>query len=92
MSVVLNLKDIFNFLISRGADINSTDANGNSIISNAVFNYLKDKDSYGYYIKKLLKIGAEPFTENNYGVSAYSLANSIDNSDVKKYFENINKK
>jgi ankyrin repeat protein len=91
MSVVLNIRDVFDFLLSKGADVNSTDANGNSILSDAVMNYPKDQDNYGYYIEKLLNDGANPFQENNYGVSARSLALSIANYDVKKYFENIDK-
>jgi len=89
MTVVFNLKDIFDFLINKGANVKSTDANGNSILSDAVYNYFKDQSIYGYYINTLLNKGADPFQKNNYGVSAYSLAQNIANYDVKKYFENI---
>jgi ankyrin repeat protein len=88
MSVILNIKYVFDFLLSKGADVNSTDANGNSILSDAVMNYLKDKDNYGYYIEELLKNGANAFQENNYGVSAHSLVSSLSkDNDVNKYFE-----
>jgi ankyrin repeat protein len=89
LAVVMNLKEIFDFLISKGADVNSTDANGNSMLFNAVMSYWQNRDNYGYYIKKLLDKGANPFQKNNYGHSAYSLAFAFDNSDVKKYFEHI---
>jgi ankyrin repeat protein len=89
MSVVFNLKDVFNFLINKGVDVHSTDANGNNILLSAVFNYLKDKESYGYYIKELLKVGANPFMRNNHEVSAYSLANNIEDNEVLKYFEGL---
>ena len=91
ISVVLNLRDVFDFLINKGANINSVDANGNSILNAAVFNYSKDTDNYGYYIEELLKYGADPFLRNKYDVSAYSLAESIANTDVKKFFIGIEK-
>jgi hypothetical protein len=91
IAVILNIRDIFDFLINRGADVNSTDVNGNSILSSAIFNYLKDRINYGYYIKVLLDNGANPFQKNNYGISAYSLVyNLAHDNDVNKYFENIN--
>lgn len=89
MSVVLNLKEIFDLLISKGAEVNSADVHGNSILNSAVFNYFKDNNNYGYYITELLKHGADPLQENDYGISSYSLANSISNNDVKKYFSNL---
>jgi ankyrin repeat protein len=90
ITVVLNIREGFDFLIGKGADVNSTDANGNSILSNAVFNYLKDRINYGYYIKVLLDNGANPFQKNNYGISAYSLVSNLTpDNDVNKYFENI---
>ncbi|GHU68970.1 hypothetical protein AGMMS49983_21940 [Clostridia bacterium] len=87
-AVVMNLRDIFDFLLTKGADVNATDRNGNSILSNAVFNYLKDKPNYEYYINSLLEYGADPHKENNYGHSAYASANQYDNSDVRKLFVN----
>ena len=38
-------------------------------------------------INILLNKGADAHLKNNYGVSAYSLAHSIANSDVKKFFK-----
>nr|WP_292015367.1 ankyrin repeat domain-containing protein [Chryseobacterium sp.] len=89
MSVVLNLKEIFDFLLEKGADVNSVDANGNTILFNAVFNYNKDHESYGYYISTLLKNNADPAVKNAHGVSALSLSQDIANSDINKYFDSL---
>ncbi len=86
LAVVLNSRQIFETLIENGANVNAKDANGNSILSSAVFNYSKDKESYGYYIVKLLELKADINAENNYGVTPLSLAKSIANSDVSKFF------
>ncbi|MCS4304101.1 ankyrin repeat domain-containing protein [Chryseobacterium sp. BIGb0232] len=86
LSVVLNLREVFDFLLEKGADVIATDANGNSILSNAVFYYNKDNESYGHYISALLRNNADPTIENEHGVSALSLSQSIANSDVGKYF------
>ena len=86
LAVFLNLKDNFDLLISKKADIDSIDANGNTILSTAVMNYHKNKDNYGYYITTLLNLGANPNIKNAHGISASSLAKSISNSDVSKYF------
>lgn len=86
LSVVLNLKNVFDYLINNGADVNSTDANGTSVLSTAVINYLKNPSNYGYYISELLAHNADAKLENKDGISASSLANSISNSDVNKYF------
>jgi ankyrin repeat protein len=75
--------------MGKGADVNTIDINGNSIISDAVMNYYKDKENYEYYIIKLLEKGADPKIKNNYGINAIELANSIANYDVKKYFNGI---
>jgi ankyrin repeat protein len=87
IAVLIKSKEITDYLIDKGADINSTDANGNSILSTAVMRYWTDRD--GYFIEKLIQCGADPFKENNYGHSAYSSACSIDNSDVGKFFEHL---
>lgn len=86
MSVVLNLREVFDFLLEKGADINAVDANGNTILFNAVFNYNKDNENYGHYITTLLKNNADPTIENSHKVSALSLSQSIANTDVSKYF------
>ncbi|WJS95695.1 ankyrin repeat domain-containing protein [Flavobacterium johnsoniae] len=84
LAVFMKLENIVNYLIELGADVNSTDANGNSIIWTAVMFY---RDQNGFFIEKLIKSGANINLENNNGISAFCLANSISNSDVKKFFK-----
>lgn len=83
LAVFMKLKNVVEYLIELGADINSTDANGSSILGTAVMWY---RDQDGYFIEKLIESGADSFLENNHGVSAFSLAQTIGNSDVKKFF------
>jgi len=83
ISVFLKQKEITEYLISAGADINSKDANGNTILFTAVMWYEED----GFFIELLLNRGADVHLENHHGVSAISLARSIANYDVAKYFE-----
>ena len=84
MSVFLKQKEIAGYLINSGADINSTDANGNSIVSTAVMWY---REQDGYFIELLINHKANIYLKNNHGVSAISLARDIANNDVAKYFE-----
>jgi ankyrin repeat protein len=87
LSVIINNRNIFDYLIGKGANVNSFDINGNNILSDAFFNYGKDQNSYEYYIKILLEKGADVNYKNNYGVSPKELAESIANYDVKKYIK-----
>ena len=86
LAVITKNLEAFNYLIEKGADVNAQDINGNSILSSAVFNYNRGTDFYTEIINKLIEKGANIYLENNYGVSAYSLANNIA-SDVKKFFQ-----
>ena len=88
LSVFLKQKEISEFLINSGADINSTDANGKTILSTAVTWY---REQDGFFIELLINRGADVHLENNYGVSAISLARSVSNYDVAKYFERFDK-
>jgi ankyrin repeat protein len=88
MSVFLAQKEITEYLINSGADINSTDANGNTILSTAV---MWDREHDGFFIELLINCGADVHLENNYEVSAISLARNIANYDVAKYFEQFDK-
>ena len=87
IAVFMKLKEIVDYLIELGADVNSTDANGNSILMTAITWY---RDKNGYFIEKMINSGANIYQENNHGISAYSLANNI-NSDVLKFFTNKTK-
>ena len=88
MSVFLKQKEITEYLIGLGADINSIDANGNTIITTAVTWY---REQDGFFIELLINCGADIYLENNHGISAISLARSIANYDVAKYFEQFDK-
>ncbi|MDM5065652.1 ankyrin repeat domain-containing protein [Aeromonas salmonicida] len=85
IAVFMKLTNIVDHLIELGADVNSTDANGNTIINTAVMWY-RNQDSY--LIERLINSGADIFIKNNHGVSAYSLAQAINNFDVKLSLDN----
>jgi ankyrin repeat protein len=87
LSVVVNNRNVFDYLIKNGSDVNTIDKNGNNIIFNAIINYGKDQNNYEYYIKTLLEKGADINNKNNYGVSPKELINTIANYDLKKYIK-----
>ena len=70
-------------LISAGALVDAQDKNGNTPLSNAVFEYRGD----GATILALVGAGASPDIVNAYGVSARELARTIDDSDAAKFFK-----
>ena len=70
--------EIAKMLINKGCDIESKDDYGNTPLSNAVFWFRGNPGM----INLLLENGADKFNENNYGVSPYSLAESIGNYPV----------
>jgi uncharacterized protein len=88
ISVFMKLKDISDYLIDLKADINSTDANGNSILMTSVMWY---REQNGYYIEKLIKSGADLFQQNNHGRSPIQSAYETDNNDAEKYFPPLEK-
>jgi uncharacterized protein len=72
-------------LLLNGADVNALDLNGNSPLADAVFSCSGD----GTLISALRSAGADPFKQNNYGVSPISLAREIVNCDVAKFFSDL---
>ncbi|HVI47545.1 MAG TPA: ankyrin repeat domain-containing protein [Chitinophaga sp.] len=82
LAVTLTLKEIADYLIKEGADINSTDANGNSVLWAAVMWYRGD----GFLIKRLIESGADVNQKNDAGISPIKLAKSIENYDADKFF------
>jgi hypothetical protein len=86
ISVFMKLRDITDYLIKLGANINSTDAAGNSILMTAVLWY---REQNGYYIEKLINSGADLYQKNNHGKCPILSAYEIDNNDVKKFFPSI---
>ena len=87
LSVQYQLKGIFELLLNHNADIDMQNANGNTPLWEAVMQYKGD----GFFIEHLLKNGANPDIENNNGVSPKSLARTIANYDVRRFFNNDNK-
>lgn len=83
LAVFMKLKDITDYLIKLGADVNSTDANGNSVLWTAVMFY---RDNDGYFIEKLIKSGADIHQKNDHGKSPIQMAYAVDNNDAKKFF------
>lgn len=72
-------------LIDNGADVHSKDKWGNNIINKATF----ESKGRGEIIKLLLAAGANPYEENDHGVNAIKLAETIGNYDVKQFFNNM---
>ena len=69
-------------LIDAGASIGVRDSHGNTALFRAVFSYRGD----GTAILALLAARADPHVRNESGVSPYSLAHTIANTDVARYF------
>lgn len=76
---------IAELLLSKGADVDALDNNGNSPLSNAVFSCTGE----GSLIGALRAAGADPFKENNSGVSPVSLAKDIGSCDVGQFFADL---
>ncbi|HEX9626480.1 MAG TPA: ankyrin repeat domain-containing protein [Acidiferrobacterales bacterium] len=75
--------DAVQALLAHGANIDAQDSNGNTPLSEAVFRYTGD----GGVVLALLKAGADPEKENAHGASPRSLADTIANYDVRKFFK-----
>jgi ankyrin repeat protein, putative len=86
LAVMEQQYEAFSYLIEKGTDVNAQNTHGNSVLSVAVFNYKKNPPLYNKMIEILLKHNANPHLTNQYNVSAHSLAHSIANADVKKFF------
>ena len=86
LAVMEQQYEAFSYLIEKGADVNAQNTHGNSVLSVAIFNYKKNPSLYNKMIEILLKHNANPHLTTQYNVSAHSLANSIGNADVKKFF------
>lgn len=73
--------ELAKILIANGADVNAKDAYGNPVIWRSVF----ASKGRGGMIELLLKHGADPAVENDAGVSAKELAETIGNYDVSQF-------
>ncbi len=83
LAVLKKSKAVFDILLTRRADVNAKDKDGNVPLSNAVFGYMGDD---GYFIETLISNGADVDIVNNYGVSPKGLAEAIANYDTRKFF------
>ena len=72
-------------LLAAGATADLRDSNGNTPLFRAVFSY----DGDGGAISALLAAGADPHAKNQSDVSPVSLARTIANYDVAKFFADV---
>lgn len=75
--------EIAKFLLDAGAEVDAKDEFGNTPLSTAVYNFNEDASM----IDLLLRYGANKFIENNFGVSPYSLAKTIEGSGALQYLK-----
>jgi len=75
--------DIAAFLIQNGAVLDAQNKFGNTPLWVAVF----QSKGRGEMIQLLLRSGADPYKENNSGISPLKLAQTIANFDIKRFFE-----
>lgn len=75
--------DIAKFLLNSGIKIETKDSYGNTALFRAVANFRRDPAM----IHLLLENGADKFNKNDYGVSPYSLAETIANYPVLQYLK-----
>ncbi|MGL5275632.1 ankyrin repeat domain-containing protein [Myroides sp.] len=80
--VSMNRRELFDFLISKGANVNNMGPNDGTVLLTAIDGILRDRVNSEYYVKRLLELGADPFKESKNGVSAYSFAVMITDTDV----------
>jgi uncharacterized protein len=78
---------IARLLLDSGASVDPRDANGNTPLSTAVFN----SRGRGELIGLLRQRGADATSTNNFGVSPVSLARSLANYDVARFFNDLSK-
>jgi ankyrin repeat protein len=79
---------IARLLLDSGASVDPRDANGNTPLSTAVFN----SRGRGELIRLLRERGADATSTNKFEVSPVSLARTIANYDVARFFNDLNKK
>lgn len=77
---------IAKLLLKAGANVDALDENGNSPLSNAVFNCAGEAVAEGAMIRLLLSAGARKSLKNKHGVSPLDLAKDIANFDLVKHF------
>lgn len=80
-----NAADIAKLLLESGATVDPRDSHGNTPLAKAVFNSRGDGDM----IKLLRSNGADPYVQNEYGISPLKLARTIANYDVRQFFNDL---
>jgi len=80
-----NAPAVVEVLLQAGAEVDVADAWGNTPLGKAVFNSRGE----GAVIRLLRERGADPYRENNSGVSPLSLARLIANFDVAQFFTDL---
>ncbi|WP_121966008.1 ankyrin repeat domain-containing protein [Myroides sp. N17-2] len=91
-SVVLNMRELFDYLIDNGADVYYVDFYGGNLLLGAVGSYKRDEVNNGYYITRLLELGVDPFLKCNSGESAYSLSKYEPFSESFTFFDYLEQK
>ncbi len=82
LAIFYRLKGITEYLVNSKVDVNVQDGNGNTPLSDAVYEYTGDD----FFIQLLLNNGANPDLENEYNISARKLSKTIADTDVAKFF------
>jgi ankyrin repeat protein len=80
-----NAAAVTDLLLKAGASVEMRDAHGNTPLFTAVFN----SRGKGEIVQLLRNCGADPYAQNNHGVSPLSLARTIDNFDVRRFFDDL---
>lgn len=80
-----NAAEVTKVLLEAGANVHALDKFGNTPLFHAVFNCKED----GTVIRYLRLAGAEPTSENSYGVSPAKLARTISNYNVAQFFVDV---
>lgn len=83
-----NAANVALILLDAGATVDSRDAYGNTPLSKAVFCSRGD----GNLIALLRSRGADPYAENNQGVSPVKLARTIANYNIRQFFRDLPEK
>lgn len=78
-----NSAELVEILLENQAEVDAEDVNGNTPLSDAVFNSRGE----GNVIQLLLLHGSDQHKKNNHGVSPLTLAESIANYNIIKYFK-----
>ena len=86
--------EITQLFLKNGADPNVTDSDGNSILFLLCSNfgrarYDHQKRIFIEIVELLLQFGANPFSQNNKGVSAYSIVENTQYGDLSEEIRNI---